>query len=123
MNIRHNRHVAPRSSQTGHDILQIGRIFDRRRGNSHHLATHRHQVERLLDRGLGIHRVAGNHRLHPDRIRAANAHFPDHHIPRRTANRMSCGMGKGKIHRREQSPKTKFYATFRIAFHPSCTPR
>ena len=38
MNVGHDRHVAAAAAQTAHDMFQIRRVLDRRRGDSHDLA-------------------------------------------------------------------------------------
>ena len=64
MDVRHDRHVAAARAQSAHDVLQVGRVLDRRRGDAHDLATDRRQFERLRDGRFRVHRVAGEHRLH-----------------------------------------------------------
>ena len=65
--------------------LQVRRILHRRRGDAHDLAADRGQLHRLRDRRLGVHRVARDHRLDANRIRAADADVADHHLTRNAA--------------------------------------
>ena len=62
----------PRCAQFGDDVLQVGRVLHRRRGDAHDLAADGDQVERLLHAGGGVHRVAGDHGLHDDGMIAAD---------------------------------------------------
>ena len=75
----------PRSRSPADDVLQIGRVFHRRRGDAHDLATDLGQLDRLGDRRFGVHRVAGDHRLDANRIRSADADLADHHLAREPA--------------------------------------
>ena len=84
MDVRHDRHMAAPRAQSPDDVLQIGRVLDRRRGDAHDLATDLGQLEGLRDRGLGVHRVAGDHRLDANRVAAADADLADHHFARQT---------------------------------------
>ena len=64
---------------------KVGRVLHRRRGDAHDLATDLGQLERLRNRRLRVHRVAGDHRLDANRVVAADAHPADHHFARQTA--------------------------------------
>src|SRR6266481_7999453 len=79
MDIGHDWHVAAALAQSFHDIFQIARVFHRRRGNPDNLAPDVRELDRLLDRHPGVHRVASNHRLDADRIVPTNADmaYPD----------------------------------------------
>ena len=75
----------PRGAQLGDDVLEVGRVLHRRRGDAHDLAADRHQVERLLDARRGVHRVAGDHGLHHHGMVAADddaaaGRVADHHF-------------------------------------------
>ena len=65
MNVGHQRHIATRLGQTLADRRQIPRILHRRRRDPHDLATRLGQRPRLRHARRGVHRVAGDHRLHP----------------------------------------------------------
>ena len=80
MNVRNDRYIAAALTQTSRDVLQIARVFQSRRGNAHNFAADRRQLHCLLDRHLGVHRVARDHRLDADRIRPAHTDFADHHL-------------------------------------------
>jgi hypothetical protein len=80
MNIRHDRHLTAALAQPGDNVLEIGRVFHRRRSDAHDLAANRRKIKRLLDGRRGVHRVAGDHRLDADRIRAAEAHVAHAHL-------------------------------------------
>ena len=85
MNIRHDRQIAPLRAQSGDDVLKVGRVLHRGRGDADDLATDGRQIERLLDGRGGVHRVAGDHRLHADGIAPADADVPHPHLARRAA--------------------------------------
>jgi len=53
----------PVPSEFRHDVLQIRRVLDRRRGDADELATDSNEIERLFDGFSGVHRVAGEHGL------------------------------------------------------------
>ena len=61
MDVRDDRNMAIAPAQFGHDILQVCRVLDRRRGNAHEFATDVHQIERLLHTGSRVHRVTREH--------------------------------------------------------------
>ena len=63
--------------QLGLDVLEIGRVLDRRRGDADDFAADLDEVEGLLDAFARVHGVAGEHRLDADRVGAANADFAD----------------------------------------------
>ena len=62
------------------NALQVRCILHRRRGDPHHLAPNLSQTECLFDTGLGIHRVAGDHRLHPNGIGTTKGNSSHHHL-------------------------------------------
>ena len=68
--------LQPRARSSATMFLQVGRVLDRRRGDAHDLAAHRHKVQRLLDALGGVHRVARDHGLHDDRMIAADDDAP-----------------------------------------------
>ena len=80
MNVGDNRNVAVTSAQTVHDVFQIARILHRGRGDAHNLASYIRQLDRLLNRRFGVHRVASDHRLDANRIIATNAELADAHF-------------------------------------------
>ena len=84
MNVGHDRHVAAAFTQTAHDMLQVGCVFHGRRRDAHDLATRLRQLHRLRDGSLRVHRVAGNHRLHANRIVAADANVAQRVTSRET---------------------------------------
>jgi len=49
MNVGYDRDVAAARSQTFHDMLEIARIFNRRRGNPHDLTADLSQFQCLRD--------------------------------------------------------------------------
>jgi hypothetical protein len=53
--------------------LKVPGVLYRRGGNPDDLAAGIDQVKGLLDRRRGVHRVARDHRLDPNRIEAADA--------------------------------------------------
>ena len=63
-------------------MLQVGRVFHRRRGDAHDLAAYLRQLKRLRDGSLRVHRVAGDHRLDANRIVAAHTNVPNAHLAR-----------------------------------------
>jgi len=85
MNIRDDWNVAAARAQICDDVLEIRGVLDGRRGDADDLATDGDEVERLLDRFGGVHRVASQHRLHHDGVTAANDDsatrwIPDDHL-------------------------------------------
>ena len=66
-------------------MLKVGRVLHRRSGDAHDLATDLGQLDALRNRRLRVHCVAGDHRLDPNRVGAADAHPADHHFARQTA--------------------------------------
>ena len=72
MDVRHDRHMAAALAEFSDNVLQVRRVLHRRRGDAHDLATHRDEVKRLLDGRSRVHRVARNHGLRDDRMRAAD---------------------------------------------------
>ena len=61
-------------------FCEIRRVLHRRRGDAHDLAADRDEFERLHDALRGVHRVAGDHGLHADRIVPADADFAHAHL-------------------------------------------
>ncbi len=101
MDVGDDRHVAAALPQTSDDVLQIGGVFHRGSGDAHDLAADRDEVERLLDRSRGVHGVACDHGLHPDRVIAAEADVADHDFASATAWRgVNRGRG-GRVHGKE----------------------
>ena len=82
MDVGDDRRLAAAFAQSAHDVLQIGRVFHRRRGDAHDLATDVSEFDRLRDGRFGIHRVASDHRLDTDRIRPTDADAADYHFAR-----------------------------------------
>ena len=80
MDVSNDRNIAIPLQQSLFDVPEILRVFDRWRSDSNNLATGRRQFHRLANAGLGVHGVAGNHRLHPDRLVAADDHLPDFNL-------------------------------------------
>ena len=72
MNVGHDGHVTFTGAQLGDDVLQIRGVLHRGRGDADNLAADCDQIERLLHARLGVHRVAGDHGLHHDRMAAAD---------------------------------------------------
>ena len=85
MNVGHERHLASACIQPCTDVFQIGGILDGRRRDPDHLASHLDKSERLADTGLGIHRVAGDHRLDTDRICSTKAQTSHDYFTARTS--------------------------------------
>ncbi len=67
MDVGDDGHVATGGDQLGLDVLEIGGVLDRRRGDADDLAADLDEVERLLDAFARVHGVAGEHRLDADR--------------------------------------------------------
>ena len=82
MNVGNDRHVAAALAQTAHNMLQIRCVFHRRRGDADYLAASRGQFHRLRDGRFRVHGVAGDHRLHANRIFTANPDAPDLYLAR-----------------------------------------
>ena len=77
MDVGDDGHVAPGGEELGLDVLEIGGVLDRRRGDADDFAADLDEVEGLLDAFAGVHRVAGEHRLDADGVGAADADFAD----------------------------------------------
>src|ERR1700757_4795946 len=77
MDIGYDSHITPALEQALLDQLQVLGVFYRRGGNPDDFTTDLHQVQSLLNTGLSIHGVAGQHGLDPDRVAAANANVTD----------------------------------------------
>ena len=80
MDVGNERDGAAGTAEFLADILQIFGILNRRRRDSHDLASDCDESKRLFDTGRCVHRVACQHRLDADGIgsanrRCANAHF------------------------------------------------
>jgi hypothetical protein len=75
VNIGDNRHATAALPQTADNRLQIGGILDGGGGNADDLAPGLDEIERLADTRLGIHRVAGNHRLDAHGVATADANL------------------------------------------------
>jgi hypothetical protein len=75
-----DRHIAAALAQTTHDVLQIRRSLSRRRSDAHDLAADSASSIVCAMDAFRVHRVAGDHRLDANRIRAADAHAADHHL-------------------------------------------
>ena len=82
MDVGDDRHIAPALAQTFDDVLKVARIFDSRRGDPDDFTTGVRQFNRLLDRRLSVHRVAGNHRLDSDRVITTDADVAYLHLTR-----------------------------------------
>src|SRR5512133_1506917 len=80
MDVSDDRHIAPALAQTFDDVLEIPRILHGRRGDPDNFTAGFCQLDRLLDRRLGVHRVAGDHRLDTDRIVSADADVSNLHL-------------------------------------------
>ena len=85
MDIRDDRHIAVALPQTLHNVLEIACVLYRRRGDAHNLTASLRQFNCLLNRRLGVHRVAGDHRLDTDGIVSADADVPHLHLARGAA--------------------------------------
>ena len=85
MDIRDDRHIAAAFAQTLHDVLEIARIFHRRRGDANNLTASLREFDCLLNRRLGVHRIACDHRLDTDGIVSADADVPHLHLARGAA--------------------------------------
>ena len=72
MDVGDNRDFAAELAEFGDDVLQVGRVLHRRRGDAHKLAADGDEFERLPDGQRGVHRVAGEHGLLDDRMIAAH---------------------------------------------------
>src|SRR4030095_15622480 len=72
-------------AQTFDDVLEISRILYRRRGDPDNFTPGVRQLHRLLDRRLGVHRVAGDHRLDADGVVPADADVATLHLARGAA--------------------------------------
>ena len=67
----------PAASELGLDVLEIGGVLHRRRGDADDFAADLDEVEGLLHALARVHRVAGEHRLDADGIGPADADLAD----------------------------------------------
>src|SRR5437868_3738149 len=72
MNVGDDGDEAIAAAKIADNILEVRGVLYGRGGDSDDLAADSDKVERLLDAGRGIHRVAGEHRLRDDGMRAAD---------------------------------------------------
>ena len=85
MDVGDNRHIAAALAQTLRDILKVARVFHCGCGDSNDLTACIRELDRLLDRRLGVHRVTRDHRLHTDRVVTADADVTHLHLARLAA--------------------------------------
>src|SRR5262245_6023026 len=85
MDISNYRHVAATFAQTFDDVLEIARILYRRRSDPDDFTAGLRELDRLLDRRLGVHRVASDHRLDTARVVSADADIAARHLARAAA--------------------------------------
>ena len=72
MNVRDDRHEAAALAKFRDYVLQVRRVFHRRRGDADNLTTDGGQIQGLPHALGGIHSVAGEHGLHDDRMLTAD---------------------------------------------------
>ena len=109
--------MATESEQLPADVLQVGRILHRRGRDPDHLATRFDEPQGLRDTGRGVHRVAGDHRLDPDRVRSAESHSPDHHLAGGAA---AVGEQVGRIRPGKGNARGGHRVTHGLAGWPPC---
>src|SRR5262245_21165166 len=80
MDISNDWHIAAALAQTFDDALEIARILHPRRGDPDNFTPGARQLHRLVNRRLGVHRVAGDHRLDADRVVAADTDVSNLHL-------------------------------------------
>ena len=85
MDVCHERHVAALLAETTGDSLEICRVLDRRGRDADDLTSNGGELERLDDAFFGVHRIAGDHRLHTDGIVSADPDSADAHLSGLTA--------------------------------------
>ena len=81
MDVRHDRDITASSEELLLDVLEVGSVLHRRRGDPDELAAHFDEIQRLLHRSGRIHRVAGDHALHDDRVWSPDTHLAYPHLP------------------------------------------
>ena len=82
MDVGDDRHIAPALAQALDDVLEVARVLDSRRSDPDDFTIGVCQLDRLLDRRLGVHRVAGNHRLDTDRVITTDPDIAHLHLAR-----------------------------------------
>ena len=82
MNVGDQRHVATGGADFAGDVLKVGGINFRLRGDPHDFTTRLRQIQNLADAGRRIAGVGGDHRLHADRVFPADADISDHDLTR-----------------------------------------
>ena len=82
MDVGDDRHIAPALAQALDDVLEVARVLDSRRSDPDDFTIGVCQLDRLLDRRLGVHRVAGNHRLDTDRVITTDPDVAHLHLAR-----------------------------------------
>ena len=68
--------IAASFQKSGADAFQIARVFHGRSGDAHDFAAGFDESEGFANARVGIHRVAGEHRLNPNRIFPADGGAP-----------------------------------------------
>ena len=121
MDVGDDRHIAAALAQTFDDVLEIARILHRRRGDADDLAAGVRQLHRLLDRRLGVHRVAGDHRLDANRIVSADADVSNLHLARGAAmvlKRITAIAHENRNVRRLEQPRNRADVLWRLRVFP-----
>jgi len=63
-----DRHQTALGAEFGDDMLEVGGVFDGRRGNANDLASDVNQVQCLANAFRSVHRIAGDHGLDGHRV-------------------------------------------------------
>jgi hypothetical protein len=80
MDVRHQRHLAAGGAHLAGDVLQIRRINLLLRRDPDNFATGIRECQDLRDTGGRVAGVGSDHRLHADRVVAADADVSDPHL-------------------------------------------
>ena len=128
MDVRHHRHLAARRAHLAGDVFQVRGVNFRLRGDPHDFATGLRQTQHLRDAGRGIACVGSDHRLHADRVVAADPDISHHHLAGDPAGVLeqvrAVAQGCGRIHfcsgyKREIPPRQRLRSPAKIPRPPA----
>ena len=80
MDVGDQRDLAAGGADLAGDVFQVGGVDFRLCGDADDLAAGLRELEHLGNAGGGVAGVGGDHRLHADRVPAADADVSDHHF-------------------------------------------